>query len=400
MDALLTVVWTQSDRSALADALYTYSCFQHVIEPQEDRDQLYARLVSAAFQPDEEWMWASKRKALLRTDSTPKIVRRLLKGLTRPQRWRVEGLSRQQWRRFGTWARRHRLAYTIGVVVVAIALTGTATVLYLSHDNAPSPQAFTPPAPRPILVKDTAQQPYVMEVIKEALKREGYQPDVQVQGSPNVLIGDDPEIRGVMETAGLTPVGDFPSGRRDILIVRDGQQDLPEEILVRETFSKDVEARIQEHYSGSHLHRVPDDEFTRRLIKRDTEAAIVSDGVAAQGYEASDDLGDLLPERRILVGADSALQPALKRAMDGLGKEGVKSSDDPAADAKAFVDRIYSPAPSLVSSAEPVRGPAGISWDVIAIVCAIVGVAGLIAMVPFFRRSSRYEGSLTGRHRA
>ncbi|WP_405088342.1 hypothetical protein [Microbispora sp. NBC_01389] len=58
----------------------------------------------------------------------------------------------------------------------------------------------------------------------------------------------------------------------------------------------------------------------------------------------------------------------------------------------------YTQAPS--SSPETPAGLAGISWDAIAIACAVVGIAGSIGAVIYIRRPSRYEGSMTGRHRA
>ncbi|GAA4213312.1 hypothetical protein [Microbispora amethystogenes] len=390
LDALLAVVWTPSDREALADALFTYTCFHHVIDQQDDRDHLYERLVSAAFQPDEQSMWKGKCRALLRANSTPKTVRRLLKGL-----------SRQQWWQFGTWARRHRLACTVGVLVFAVAFASAATLrLLLPGDDAPAQQALPlPPPQKVVLVRDAAAQPYVTEVVKEALRRAGYQPDAQVQGAPSVLIGYDPAAYDDMNAAGLTPVGDFPSSTRDVLLVRGGEGDIPKNILVRKTFSKDVEKRIRELYPESHLIRVPDSELTESLIKRDAEAAIVSDGVAAQGYTASDGLRDLLPERRIVVGADSALKSALEPAMDGLKKEGVTSSGNSQADAKAFVDRIYSPAPALASSAKPVSEPPRGSGDLILITSVVAAVAGLAGAVLLVWRPSRFKGSLIGRPR-
>ncbi|WP_182883065.1 hypothetical protein [Microbispora sp. H10949] len=388
LTALLEVVWNQSDRSALADALYRYRCFRHVIDQQEDRDHLYERLVSAAFQPDEEWMWASKRGALLAAEDTPDPVRRRLKALARPRWWR-----------FGTWDRRYRLACTIGVLVFAVAFAGAGALQLLRGDDPPAQQALPlPPQRKAVLVRDAAEQPYVTEVVKEALRRAGYQPDDQVQGAPSVLVGYDPDIRGELAVNGLTPVGDFPT--RDILIVRDDQEGFPGQILVSEGFGQDVEDQILKHHKGLLIIRKPYEELKNQLIDGKAEAAIVPGDVEADGYTPSEALDDLLPERRIVVGAGSGLRSALEPAMDRLNKEGVRSSDDPQADAKAFVDLIYSHAPALASSAKPVSEPAGNSGDVILITSVVAAVAGLAGALLLVRRPSRFKGSLTGRHRA
>ncbi|WP_327049345.1 hypothetical protein OG320_16560 [Microbispora sp. NBC_01189] len=404
LDALLAVVWNQSDREALADALVQYHCFRHVFNQRGDRDDLYKRLISAAFKPDERSMWASKRRALLRAENTPEAVILRLKALPSSRWWRLKGLPRQRWWRFGTWDRRYRLACTIGVSALAIVLIGLTALRLLPGNDTPAQQAFPPPAPQTILINDTADQPYVTEVIKEALRRQGYAPVLQAPGTPEnpaVLIDYDANILNELADRGLTMVGDAKVGTLDILLLKHGAR-FPgdvETIHVRDTFSKDVERKIQDQFPKVRFSPVPASQLPAELLQNGPTAAIVSYNVAAEDYETSPDLDEFLPQRKIIVGADFALKPVLEPAMDRLKKEGVKSSDDPKADAKAFVDRIYSPAPALAPSAKPVSGPARSFWDIILIVCVIVGVGGLVAAVFFFRVPSRLKGSMAGRHR-
>ncbi|MEU6424921.1 hypothetical protein ABZ860_03415 [Microbispora sp. NPDC046973] len=408
-------------RQHLQRVLLQRNCFRGVIDPRSDATLLYTRLVDAAFPAEEMWRQSSQdaADALICSPSTPDVVRRKLASLmgTPPveRRWSWRGLDR-----------RVRLAVTLTGTAAFVAAAVVAVFLTLGDVGESPPENLSAsPAPPAVVVQAPADQRYAAEAFAERLRRDGYAPAVETidpatvtppVGTPAVTIAYDldvlgavsggrysgRDVRGDLQTWGLSELADLGVTSPDVLLVRDGVKpgrflDHPgegDDILIRNTIGDEQLRALTDR--GVRLNTVSVQDISRRLAERSADAAIVPESVSAvEGYQRSAPRDLPLPQRRLVVlvnrAADEPMRQDLLQVIQAPGF-GRASQGDPGLAAKALVDQI-APVTEPTSPDEPEATPS-FPYVLFFVVVALAFAAVVLLMW----RPARLGGTIS-RHR-
>ncbi|WP_079313812.1 hypothetical protein [Microbispora sp. GKU 823] len=406
-------------RQHLQRALLQRNCFRSVIDPRGDADHLYARLVDAAFPPEEMWRQSSQdvADALICSPSTPETVRRKLASLMGTPA--VE--RRRTWR---VLDRRVRLAVILTGTAALVAVAVVAVFLTLGDAGEPPPTDLSP-SPPTVIVQAPADQRYAAEAFAERLRRDGYAPAVETidpatvtppAGVPAVTIAYDldvlgavsggqysgRDVRGDLQTWGLSELADLGVTSPDVLLVRDDIKperflDHPGEggdILIRNTIGGEQLRALTDR--GLRLTTVPAQEISRRLAGKSARAAIVPESMSAfEGYQRPAPRDLPLPQRRLVVLVNRAVDEPMRQDLlqvTGAADFGHAPQGDPKQAAMALVDQI-----APVTEPTSVEEPEGTTSFPYALFFVVVALA-FVAVVLLMWRPARLGGTLS-RHR-
>ncbi|TQS27837.1 hypothetical protein [Microbispora sp. KK1-11] len=408
-----------TSRQHLQRVLLQRNCFRSVIDPRSDAPRLYARLVDAAFPAEEMWRQSSQdvADALICSTATPDAVRHRLASLMSTPA--VE--HRRTW-----WppGRRVRLAVILTGTAALVAVAVVAVFMTLGDTGESPPEGLSPPPPA-VLVQAPADQRYAAEAFAERLRRDGYAPAVETidptsvtppVGRPAVTIAYDldvlgavsggrysgRDVRGDLQTRGLSELADLRVTNPDVLLVRDGVKperflDHPgegDDILIRNTIGEEQLRALADW--GVRLSTVPAQQITRLLAERHADAAIVPESASAvEGYHRPVPRDLPLPQRRLVVLVNRAVDEPMRQDLlqvIGTPDFGRTSQGDPGLAAKALVDQI-APVAEPTSVEEP-EGTASFPYVLFFVVVALAFVAVVLLMW----RPARFGGTIS-RHR-
>ncbi|XVQ86813.1 hypothetical protein ACQP2K_05140 [Microbispora siamensis] len=401
-------------RQHIQRALLQRNCFRSVIDPRSDADHLYARLVDAAFPPEEMWRQSSQdaADALICSPSTPETVRQKLASLMGTPT--VE--RRRTWRALD---RRMRLAVILTGTAALVAVAVVAVFLTLG-DAGGSPPTDLSPSPPTVIVQAPADQRYAAEAFAEMLRRDGYAPAIETidpatvtppVGVPAVTIAYDLDVLGAvsggqysgrdvregLQAQGLSELADLRVTSPDVLLVRDGIKperflDHPgegDDILIRNTIGGEQLRALTDR--GLRLTTVPAQEISRRLADGSARAAIVPESVSAfEGYQRPAPRDLPLPQRRLVVLVNRAADEPMRQ--DLLQVIGATDLGHAQGDPKALIDQI-APVVEPTSLEEP-EGTSSFPYALFFVVVAIAFVAVVLLMW----RPARLGGTVS-RHR-
>ncbi|MEV4457153.1 hypothetical protein [Microbispora sp. NPDC049633] len=391
-------------RQHIQRVLLQRNCFRGVIDSRSDASRLYARLVDAAFPPEEMGRQSSQdmADALVCADSTPEIVRRMLTSLLGEpppeRRWSWRGLDR-----------RARLTVTLAGTAVLVVVSVVTVFLTLGDAGESSPEQFSP---LPVVVQAPAEQQYAAEAFAEMLRRDGYAPAVETidpatvtphADVPTVTIAYDldvlravsggrysgRDVRGELQALGLSELADLRVTDTDVLLVNDDIKperflDHPEkgeEVLIRDTLGAEQLNALRDW--GVQLRPESAQEISRRLAEHSADAAIVPESVSAyEGYRRPDPRGLPLPRRRLVVLVNSAAGDRIRQDLLQVTRTadlGHAPPGDLKAAAKALIDRI-APVVEPATLEEPAEGGRSFPYVLFFVVVAIAFVGVVLWM--------------------
>ncbi|WP_169981304.1 hypothetical protein [Microbispora sp. H10836] len=393
-------------RQHLQRALLQRNCFRSVIDARSDASVLYARLVDAAFPPEDMGRQSTQdvADALVCSPSTPEIVRRMLTSLM------GEPPAERRW----TWRtlnRRARLAVTLGGTAVLVVVSVVAVFLTLGDAGGSSPEKSSPP-PVAVVVQAPADQQYAAEAFAEMLRRDGYAPAVETLDPatftpradvPAVTIAYDldvlraisggrysgGDVRGELQALGLSELADLGVTDPDVLLVRDDIKpsrflDHPakgDEILIRDTLGAEQLSALHDH--GVLLRPESAQDITRRLAEHSADAAIVPESVSAfEGYQRLDPGQLPLPRRRLVVLVNNAAGDGMRQDLLQVTQRADlvhAPQGDLRAAAKTLIDTI-APVVEPATLEEPAEGSRSFPYALFFVVVAIAFVGVVLWM--------------------
>ncbi|MEW9530431.1 hypothetical protein [Microbispora sp. NPDC049125] len=364
------------------------------------------------------------------------------------------GPARWKW---STWNRRTQLVMTVVGTVLGIALAGVSTVAVVNavgQDDAPPAQSTVAPPAQPVVVQASAggKDRFVAEVVAETLRRAGFEAAVQVidkmrfpQG-PAVTVAYDLDtlefmtqgrfdgtrpddfrerLRAELRGWGLSQLASLPSVSRDVLMFDPGQvkadklesvlkhPSADDVVLVRDSFGEGLADALLRRYPEVKLRRAPAQELPREMGQKAAKVVIAPEDLGVDGYQPSDLLDDVLPERTLIVLVNAAVDPAARQALTtvtaALDQKRLEAAGqaEPQQAARELVDQLVplNPAQRAASSqpqpaqqAPPQDKQPGVAPQpgdsfplslIFIVVAAVIGFLGLVLLL--FRFPDRYE---------
>ncbi|MGW5261776.1 hypothetical protein ACWEQG_12415 [Microbispora sp. NPDC004025] len=391
-------------RQHIQRVLLQRNCFRGVIDSRSDASRLYARLVDAAFPPEEMGRQSTQdiADALVCSPTTPEPVRRMLTSLL------GEPPPERRW----TWRaldRRARLTVTLAGTAVLVVVSVVTVFLTLGDAGESSPEQFSP---LPVVVQAPAEQQYAAEAFAEMLGRDGYAPAIETidpatvtprADVPTVTIAYDldvlravsggrysgRDVRGELQALGLSELADLRVTDPDVLLVNDDIKperflDHPEkgeEVLIRDTLGAEQLNALRDW--GVQLRPESAQEISRRLAEHSADAAIVPESVSAyEGYRRPDPRDLPLPRRRLVVLVNSAAGDRIRQDLLQVTRAadlGHAPPGDLKAAAKALIDRI-APVVEPATLEEPAEGGRSFPYVLFFVVVAVAFVAVVLWM--------------------
>ena len=159
---------------------------------------------------------------------------------------------------------------------------------------------------------------------------------------------------------GLTLVAALPWTTRDVLVYAPElvkpdrlkaileHPEQGDEILVRDTFGAQLEESLQGRYPDLRLRLLPAGELAQELRRMAVKAAIVPGDTELPGYEHSDLMADFLPQRSLVLLANSAVGPELRPVLTAVTEklDAVRieaGGKDPQQAAKTLAGQVTAP---------------------------------------------------------